>query len=1229
MQEFFRLQWCFVVDLNPKTVDGVFNSAPKSKEATLRIITNNQSEVTGTSGITNWLFAKGRRDLEVFDKKKIYRDTPRLFKDTFSKIVRTGKTDDYVIFDFCSGDSKYTLKLLDQLGDVFNGWDSIDKRCVIISFSNDRSYIDALKEWANDYDLSCLYFVRVGVFDFLHHIIEVLPQETSSRATHLWVHGKTIDLSGARERYAAAGIEFFGPNLAVGNEKAKWDFYSGAEITWEELDRQFDVQRELYPIIRQRVIDLIRTSKKVDIFTIRHKPGSGATTLARRLAYDIRMEDSAGNIQCTVIEVRNCSNIHLTEEYLSQLSEQVENTCVLAIIEAKRVSREKFDRIVKKMSDSGKRILFLYIETFTGKTIVQKSNVAYLDDSLKAEEVKRFTLKYLSLGLKESMLDMAKRNNHRLEVIDFPLMLRDNETSSNLSAYVMAWMETLPENLRKFCAYVGFVSKYSDSGVNQNLLKQLWWDNNHPLLSSYPLEIRNSLSKLLIEEYTQEGMSTGVWRPRYRRFSTFLLDAYKANWEMGLSDIAKSFITLCSETGQLGDDDKDMLYNIFIIRKNADYRALEDRNSDIRNKFSLLIKDLNDMERSESLFKALVDAFPDNAVFQGHFARFLYEKAASINEIEIDDRLFIDAQERLDIAFGLNSEDADLHHMQGMLIRRRILALQRTFVRETTKDPDSVNVAEYEETLEEWVENARIAFERSIALSPASPYGYAAECQLFREAIIFGSKLLQAKDYDFCETNPVYAEYTDKLGETLDLFEQICYTFKDEGLTQIMNSYPIYERVRLFHANIVGKDKEAISRYRNMYDTTKGEKKMLYGTLLVKSIVYSKIKRTKSKDSRLAYSCLGNEERKEIEGVLEYQKNQGDVKSFETMFLLKLYGSEEYSLDEAIDLLKEWETQYTDSNQYGWGYLSACYYLAVCYASKAIIGDVRNTELSSLAKDYFSKSEDIAKKFDKGTIRPLCYFGVKKDIHCIVDRGHKDEDAALISGVISRIHNNRGEIELKCGLTASFNPRGYDILKDEGSSLKGVLGFSYSGPGLYDFARGELSDEKDTIGAQENETTFEDLDKEFLPAEDLVPEPNQKQLLEEDNVVAGAYSEKSSLFHTESENRKIQINSIGKIDLKEKDSVQTKNAMIRSGKIEPKEGVKYHGVVEEFYYRSGRKGYKCTPDRSENLTWMYFILQNKPFDVVEGDPVWFTVKAEKNNNKEGLFWKVDRIFSDE
>lgn len=1081
--DLFRLDWHFIIDLNKKTSDGLYEQAPSFKKSSIRIITDNISEVTGVSNLTNWLFAKGRVDLGGLDDKTTLKNTPKLFSKTFAKLVKTGLTKDYIIFDFSNNAFGLTEKLFLKLEDVFENWDAVANRCKIISFTNNLAYKEKLEDWA-EFSGVQVFFVEATFADFLVHVSEIKPQKEINE-TKLLLRGKSLDISEAKERYHAAGIDFYCPTKE-NSEKSQWDFYSGAEITWEELEQQCDVQRDLYRIVRSKVTDLIRTIRRTSIFTLRHRPGSGATTLAKRLGYDITKDDESGLLSCTVVDIKNCSNLRITDQYLCQLSEKTENTPILAIVESKHIGREKFDCLVKRMSDAGKKVVFFYVEPFTGSYHTPKDNVVLLESSLKANELLRFEEKYKQLGLNESLLENQKKQHNNLEVVDFPLMLRDNKTSHNLGSYVQEWMGVLPDNLVKFCAFVGFVFKYSDLGVNQTLLKSIWKVEGRFSIMSYPPEVVKAIKKILIGE-TVEGAHTGIWRPRYNRFSTFILGAYKSNWEAGLSEIAKEFISLCQAAGELGSDDKDMLYSVFVIRKNADYRALEDKAANIRNKFSLLVKDLNDIERAESLFHSLVEAFPEDAVFRGHFARFLYEKANMSNFITVDDRLFIDAQDQLHQAFDINPDDTDLYHMQGMLLRRRINALTKMFHRELqTKEFEEIDIRGIRDCLEDWVQQAYEAFEKSIQLSPASPYGYAAESQLFKEAIEFGQKLLQATDYSFCETDYVFSDYTEKLGVVLDMFEQICYAFKNDGLTQILNSYYIYESVRAYHESLVGRNKESIDKYRKMYNNASEEKKLFYGNLLLKYIVYSK---TSTKNTRKAYRNLTIQERKEIEGILEYQKNKGDVKSFETMFMLKLYGTDEYSLDEAIDLLKEWESQYDENSQLGWGYLNACFYLAVCYCAKSIKRAVPNLELTSLASTYFRKSEDFAKKFDKGTVLPQCYLGERDDIHCIIDKTMKDTDADTVTGVILHIHNNKGILKMLCGVEVTFNAKGFEILHDEGQTLRGVLGFSYSGPGLYDFRPENVADSSEIYDEQdETETTFEELEKSYVPTEVLIEE---------------------------------------------------------------------------------------------------------------------------------------------
>lgn len=1188
---FFAIPWKLVVDLDPKTSNGLYEKAPSDIQKTsIRIISNEANEISGTSNMINWLFGKGREDIEVFDSKRILRDTPKLFLDTFKKLIRTGKTNDCIIIDFCDCNHKLSDRLYNRLEDVFGNLQTVASRCTIFAFNKDEDYKDKKKEWAEDLGINSVYFVSASFCDFLNHLKELNLSAIVSSQSQLYVLNNKLNLTEDKERYKEAGIEFFAPST-VRNEKKQleWDFYAGAEITWEELDKQSDVSREIYDKLNDRILQIIRTMRKVQFFTLRHRPGSGATTLAHRLAFDIYKLSQKELVSCIVVEIKNGSNIRLTEQYLCKLSEIADNAAILALVESKNVGKDKLDTLVKRISDAGKKVLFFYIEPYTGEFNNKQENVVFLDSIITKNEMPRFEDKYLSLGLQESLLNEVNIGVRKIEVVDFPLMLKDKETSANLSTYVSEWMDALPENLRKFCAFVGFVFKYSDKGVNQTILKSLWKDAKHATLYAYRKEF-TAISKLLIEEMANDGKSTGIWRPRYNRFSDFILNAYKVNWMSAIPEFAKEFIAFCKEMGELGSDDKDMLYSIFVIRKNADYRAIEDKNNDIRNKFSLLVSDLkDDVERAESLFQSLVNAFPEDAIFRGHFARFLYEKASMLNA-DVDDRLFDDAQTELDKAFELNEEDADLYHMKGMLLRRKLFALLKK-VKSNKMNPEESLDKNFECDLEDWTQEAYQAFEQSISLSPASPYGYAAECQLFKESICLGKELLCCKDFSFCETNILFANYTEKLGDVLDLFEQICYAFKDDGISIISNAYKIYQSVRLFHQNIIGKDVESIQRYRKMYNKATHEQKDFYGNLLIKSIVYSQ---TSSLNTRRVYSNLLMDERNEIAEILKCQINQGNIKSYEKLFLLKLCSPEDYSLDDAIDFLKDWECQFDYNNQTGWGYLNACFYLAVSYSAKAIFSEERNIEMSQLAKKYFHKTEELAKQFEKGTVRPLCYLGEKKDIHCILDKDKKN-DAYLVSGVISNIKNQKGIMKMKCGVEATFNANKLDPLRDEGHKLRGIIGFAYSGPGLYEFNK-----EEDYNATQERydelideQKTFEELEKEDLQPEDLVEE--KKEAIEnEPNCSFG-------------------VKTVGYLDFSKVTSFDEKNKNRSSVKkyhgtnINGKSGIfedgKFEGVIVK------NKGHMMI----DTPVYPYWLRIEKSKDeFYEDEKVIFTAKSKPN-----------------
>ncbi len=1060
LSEFFKVKWSLIIDFNPddSSEGTLFSSAPSSEKT----IVTNASDVTDGSDLINWVFAKGRNSLQVFNGLSLLRTFPNLFKQTLSQMVKVGSTDNYIIVSFC-GDNEINVltKAFDKLEDVFGSWDSVECRCNIVCISNSLAFSDALTKWGKEIGITP-FMANADIRDFVNHIRFTMPYKSSDNDDERQlIRGHSLDITDDINRYKTAGIEFYGPKMDVSTSAKLWNFYSGAEITWQELENDCDAKRNAYIKIRNSVIDIIRNNRNnVRVFTLKHRPGSGGSTLARRLAYDIYKEDEADSLPCAVVQIKNSRNIKDTSDYLSKLSEEICNSCILAIVESKDVCRSDFDNIVNRLARAKKRAVFFYLETISGAfRDSNKTDVAFLNDMLLGDEEK-FILKYKSQGLAESAINEAKneRNSGSLEVIDFPLLLQEDISSESLFSYVSEWMRNLPDNLKEFMGYVGFVSHYSQMGLNQNLVKSTWLDsaNLHFTLKGYGDDVMSTIYKLLIEEYSGEE-PLGIWRPRYNKFAIYLIKAtWGDNWRVRLPEISKKFIQLCSQAGLLGNDDKDMLHSLFIIRRDVDFRA-----NDVarKNKFSLLINDLDDPERAASIFNNLVDTYPEDSIFHGHYARFLYEKASSpSSNVKYDDKLFLDAQEQLDVAFDINPNDADLSHMQGMLIRRQLSSLRKEFEHEHDKSEEYVE--NIHDTLTEWVKEALAAFDKSIEYDPSSPYGYAASCQLLKEAIDFGKLIYSAEDYSFCEKEPRYTEYVENLGERLDQFEQVCYTFKENALAQITPSLKIYNDIRLFHRDLIGAGASSITKYRDLYNSSSGEVKGIYGDFLVKSILYSK---TNTKDFKTAYGCLRDDERNEIEQILQRKRVEGDLKCYDSLFKLYRYGKKEYPIDSAIDLLRECEAQYLNSGQNGWGYLNACYYLAVCYSALAIQGGELSSELVHNAARYFDEATKLAHVYEKSTINSLCYFGDKKDIHCIVD---KESNGALVSGVIISIDKSKGIMRMKCGLEASFNAKGMDKFKYQGKTIQGIIGFKYSGLGLYQFG-----------GADMDETTEEEIEK--------------------------------------------------------------------------------------------------------------------------------------------------------
>lgn len=1002
-----------------------------------------KNDFAAGNNMLNWHFSLGSEvfgDNIAYDFKSWKVSRSRQFEDILKNVVKKNSACHFYLLNFIE-EPKFAPFIFNILNNVFEGEDYTKNRCDIFSFSSVVKTIKGLKEWCED-SIVKHTFLKISLEDMSNYILNISSGNQigiSSALPKAKIEFSVEEINYFRE----AGIEVFGQY--VSNKKREWDFYSGAEITWNDLETELDVKRIGYEKFKEKIISIIRSQKlRVVSHTLKHHPGAGATTMVRRLAYDIcKMSSEISNFNCCPVFLNSFNE--KTFEYLLQLSEKkLDNDYLLIIVEGGKVADENVNKLEQRMNIRHRNVIILRVFRSTRLALQGGPNTTILTSKLDDADAKLFIRKY-SASLKGKPIFSDEDVSKGLDVVDFPLKLKDDITSIRLNDYVGAFMNDLPETARIFLGFIAFTTYYGNKALNQNLVKSYL-----PALGDSS-EWKRSLYKLIIQETDEEGNFTGCWRPRYQSFALPILqNTWGINWKLRINQISKEFIKECKNVGVLGQWDKDMIYAVFILRRGSDFRDAFD---ETRSKFSKLIQDvIENNQRPEDIYQNLVDSFSNDSILLGHYGRYLYEQAYKKN-VGFSDGLYEKSKTLIEAAIDLNPFVDDNYHMLGMHYLRRIQTTKKQVSK--YKNNSDFDIYSFEDTLLSWIKVATESFQKSIELNPASPYGYTSICQLYMESLKLAKLLKGSDDYSFCDDGIIYEEIIDNLGTCLNQLGNICNSY-DEEQSYMIQTIRTYNQIRAFHRQLLGNAKESVEHYRKLYKNGGTFNKLFYGKQLVTSILYARTEGVTTKNkNNIAWSMgrLTAYEREEVEQVLQYQRSQNDLDVYENLFWFKMSGNEEFSLDEAINLLEEWLQLYEKNNKTGGGKLKALFYLAVCYSALAIHSERINEDYITNANKYFKQAEALAEKFERSTISEYAYLGEESDAHCIL-LPHKADDAKRVEALIVKVDRRKGYVKLPCGLEAYFTANDFDSLADEGKTyLIGKIGFRYSGLRLCQFER--------------------------------------------------------------------------------------------------------------------------------------------------------------------------------
>ena len=559
LEALFKLPCAIVIDFGINDSDDIIASIADDSSSSIRII-KTKDQCTSGKYMLNWFFASGDKDggegiTYTYKEWRIQRYN--LLLNVLKGIVEKNSTDNYFIINF-NDEKGYSTHIFDRLDSVFgNEKIAISRVKQIFSLSQNSE----VQRELNDWKVNCGYTINIArnitIADFLRFVNETIPsKETSSSCCQSTL--KTIAFSEEDFGiYNEAGINIFMPrSLSSKNEVG--DFYAGSEISWKELELDYDIKRDKYGAFKNRIIELIRKAPNNTLeYKLKHNPGAGATTMVRRLAYDLYNQCNAEGNDFVCIPVFLDEYNSYTIQYLNKLSEKMDNRFIVAIIDSGNISEDSFGMLYRNMYKHNRKVLFLRLFRTGQKNINGGDNTTTLPSNLSEDEIELFFTKYKerATAIGQNKFPSSKTDlRSELEVVDFPLLLNNNTTKGELLFnYAEEYINKshFSDELKRFCGFVAFANYYGEKPLNQNLVENLY-NPSDIAMSSNVKEIKNALEKMLLCTEDKSGRPDGYWRPRFSAFCEPILQAvWGKEWKSKLPNISKEFIEECSNIGPM------------------------------------------------------------------------------------------------------------------------------------------------------------------------------------------------------------------------------------------------------------------------------------------------------------------------------------------------------------------------------------------------------------------------------------------------------------------------------------------------------------------------------------------------------------------------------------------------------------------------------------------------------------------------------------------------------
>lgn len=795
-------------------------------------------------------------------------------------------------------------------------------------------------------------------------------------------------------------LESLGADSNVGS-----DFLRGAVISWSDLSNHHDVDRDTTVNIVRLVEDELeaRTTSRLNLY---HWPGAGGTTVARRVAWDLRRKYPAVLLKRVTVG-----------ETVGRLRKLFEITVqpILVIVEGADAIPDKLEHLYTEAKAEQIPVVFLSVLR-RYEIPVESERAIFLGSGLSIPESYRFTEVYKRLVPNKApqLQDILNKSSHKERTPFHFALAAFGKEYLGLSRYVEARLKTATQAQKELVAFLSLAYFYGHKAI----LPQVFAAHlGHP--ENRPLKFERLLGELQIELLVKED--DGKWRPAHQLIADEVLQIVlsgdsqeRRNWKRGLSNWSLQFIKACCEGTALSNDDLiDLLRRTFILRDEHDLLGTESAGS---SRFALLIEHIPTLEGQLSILKELVNLFPYESHFWGHLGRFY--------SIAMDEPG--KALDALNRATELSPDDPVLYHMKGMCYRKLAYGQMKAAELQQEKDKETI--------VRETVEAALEAFDIARTLDPDPEHAYVSPVQLLLRTLDFGFRFSGYPSHADFLVSQSAAWYREQLDEIENLLEQVKSLREGEKPT----NYILDCEARLNEV------------YDNYSRALEGWNELLSRRDVFAPPVRRQIVRAYLTRQKRDWSSLGQTEIERIIDLMEDNMREEPTSDHNIRIWFRAVRfSSRQDIDIALDKLANWKAQ-GDS-------LEAYYYLYVLHVLKAMDGSmierVRSDELIQMSRARARNQRNRTRSFE--------WFGKGKGLRRLKhysELGEWNYDANFftntsvlerVEGRIAQINRpEAGTIELaSCGLSAFFVPAVARFYKgrDENVQVSFYLGFSYDG----------------------------------------------------------------------------------------------------------------------------------------------------------------------------------------